>query len=382
MCLALADPGYDVVVVGGGPAGLNVALRLSSLGLNTVLVSASPRPGWPPHCTGLVSPATARRLEAWPAVSEQYSCAVFLDSRLREICRVCGRPLAVRVSRPLYEELLADTLRSRGVLVYWSEPVTKLDGRCVVTGSRRRFCGGKIVLAPGYSPRFSKLFSSSRCSRLVGVEVRVRLRRRVEEDSFLTVHGHPVSPKFFVWIVPVSGGREALVGLAREGHVLEGLGEALHFLERRGLLDVSSILSKRSGTIVLGPPATRMAVDGGRIVGLGDVLCASKPFTGGGLYAIGVLVDYVASFLAGRLQLRKLTSVWEQLRLELLAQRRLTVLARAAAPSGLFAWGLRLVCGAAECGACSIDYDRHSEVLKCLINALWWRRNAEEGASP
>ena len=111
----------------------------------------------------------------------------------------------------------------------------------------------------------------------------------------------------------------------------------------------------------MGPPAPSLLK--GRLVGIGDVLCASKPFTGGGLYAISILAEPLAKLIEhGDDQL--LLETWNWLRSELKAQYILTRAVRVFQP--LWKLALRVVCSAAARGECRIDYDRHSSLVSCL----------------
>ena len=51
---------YDVVIVGGGPAGLYTAFRTAGAGLDTLLLEEHAEIGVPTHCTGIVSGETNR----------------------------------------------------------------------------------------------------------------------------------------------------------------------------------------------------------------------------------------------------------------------------------------------------------------------------------
>ena len=352
----MADPVSDVIVVGAGPAGLSVATRLR--GKSVLVLNASKVPGWPPHCTGLVSPETAQRLGA-EAVTETFTEAVFLDDSLREICRIYGKPLAVRVSRPLLEEILSHRLEEMGHSLRNNSLVDDIRGKCVHIRDKGWLCAGdSVLIATGYS-RFSRLFGAKHCDALSGLEVRIRLSKRISDDEFITVHGSRYAPEFFTWIVPLHGGREALVGLAARSDIADRLAAFIHAAERKGLLSIDKLVSHRGGRVLRGPPARH--VHRGSVYGLGDVLCASKPFTGGGLYAIAAMAPVLAEAIE-RGDEAELEDWWTALRNELLLQRDLTRLAIIYKPF----WKMGLVAACSVQDRCSISYDRHSSLLGCL----------------
>lgn len=352
----------QVVIVGAGPAGLLTALNLSEA--EALVIEASSRPGWPPHCTGLVSPATARRFGIPEAVTEAYNEAVFLDDKLQEICRISGSPLAVRLSRPLLEELLARRVESHGHRIAYRVKATALqtDG-CIQLHDGRRVCGEWVVAALGANPSVAAVFGARNCRYLPGFEVRVRLAARVSDDAFYTIHGWRVAPQFFAWVIPLRGGREALIGVGGD-YAVERLAVLMQRLDRMGVVHVSGIVSHRGGRIVEGPPARHPLA--GKLAGIGDVLCASKPFTGGGLYAVSILARPLAVLLE-KGEKRLLLETWAMLRRELEAQYLLTRAARLLQP--LWRRALKVVCSVAASGRCSIDYDAHSSLVECL--ALW-----------
>ncbi len=363
-----------VAIVGGGPAGLAVAARLR--GLDALVLEASPRLGWPPHCTGIVSPSVAegltglglRGLDSEGVLEAVYREAVFLGPGAREACRLGGRPLAVKLARPGLEQLLASIAEARGHRVATGMVVEAVEDLGGSVRLRVRGAGAVearyAVLAQGRQRRRPRLpLPPGPCTAVPGVEERVVLSKRLPGDAFYTLHASRIAPGFFAWLAPVGDGREAVVGLATRAPGLAARLEAFkRLLERRGLTVFGRVVSRRGGLVLRGPAAPRAAR--GRLAWIGDTLCASKPYTGGGLYAVSVLAPALAEALERR-GLGSYEASWRRLRLELLAQR---LAADAAHAMGtLFLRLLARACGAAERGRCRVDYDRHTSLARCLL---------------
>ncbi|RUM47414.1 MAG: hypothetical protein DSY37_02565 [Hyperthermus sp.] len=360
----------DAAIIGGGPAGLAVASHVKHTDL--VVLEARRKLGHPPHCTGVVSPSTATRLDAWEVVEAQYTVAVFLDGGFKEACRLEDKPVAVKLSRPGLEELLAARVEDAGHRVYRGVRVRGvIDGkggiRVVADGWRGFF--GRVVVATGintYNPTIPLPVSQGSCNSIVGVEARVVFEERVGDEEFYTIHATSLAPSFFAWIAPLSGGREAAVGLAGgvPGSLYDRLRLLLALVSRR-LSWIRGVKDYRGGVIARGPPALKASR--GPILWIGDVLCASKPFTGGGLYAISVLAPHAAKALdAG--DVNGLEEVWKSLRRELILQRSATRAALAA--RHLFPRLLSLACSPARRGLCKVRFDEHSSLLPCLLLGL------------
>ena len=363
---------YDAVIVGGGPGGLSVARR--SRASELVVLEASGRLGWPPHCTGIVSPATAEGLTPhWrEAVEAVYDAAVFLDAGLRERCRLEARGLAVKLRRPGLEELMAAEAEARGVRVVRGARVVAVERRGgrwrLLTAGGAGYEAGRLLAATGFShpPAGLPLPRGWRgCERFYGLEARVRLSSRIPGDVFLTVHGTPLAPGFFAWIAPVGDGREAVLGLAapRARGLWERL-QGLVRLSRRLGAEASGVLEVRGGVIARGPPAPEPLGRGGALAWTGDLLCASKPYTGGGLYAIALLSGPLAAWLDGG-DGRGVLEAWRGLRRELLVQRAAARVANRF--PGLMLRLLARACSRAARGRCRIDFDRHSSLLRCIL---------------
>jgi flavin-dependent dehydrogenase len=73
---------YDVVNIGGGPAGSSAALTARARGLSTLIIEASARPE-PGVCTGWLGPAAQRCCSAYGVTARDVGGAEFTGLRLR-----------------------------------------------------------------------------------------------------------------------------------------------------------------------------------------------------------------------------------------------------------------------------------------------------------
>ncbi len=356
--LALDDP---VVVVGGGPAGLIYAS--SNRKDNITVVEQARKPGFPPHCTGIVSPTTASGIGVKEAIENEYKCAIFVDGRFREKCRICRNPLAVRLNRPLLEELLMQRVENLGHQLLLGERAEKINtsSSLVITRTGRRLHYRLLVLADGITGFLSRKIRGEKCDTLYGIEARIELSKRLGSEEFYTIHDAKLSPHFFAWIIPLSNGREAVVGLAAGETVLERIALLLSIIDRRH--GVRKIISRRSGLVARGPPIEN-PVPRHNIVLIGDATCASKPFTGGGLYSALHSARKLANTLA-KGSLKEYRSWWKRFRRELVDQRTATKLAHLLGP--LF-WPIM----GTACKLCAnnIDFDLHTRIPECLATRL------------
>ncbi len=347
------------IVVGAGPAGLIFSILAQG---DVVVLEDHARPGWPPHCTGLVSLATARRLArlAPQAPGEEYEAVSFYYGG-REILRLGGYGvLAVRIRRPLLEEELWTKALEKGVEIRSQARVRNILRNGCVEVAGENLCGDLVVASTGASQ--DVLPSKHRLWRLKGLQAVAEAARRPEEGVFSVVYHEAVSPEMFGWIVPL-GERRLLVGLAAASRAYERLTVLLRMADRAyGPLRLKHYYG---GTVLRGPPRPRQVE--GRILYLGDSAGMVKPYTGGGLYPISLTAPMAAA-LASEGREGSYDAAVSPLKRQLLAQYRLTRLACMLGPRGAAA-ALRSIrlAGLEDEVSRKVDYDSHEELLRMLL---------------
>ncbi len=352
--------GRRFLVVGAGPAGLIFALLARG---ETTVLEDHPRPGWPPHCTGLVSRATARRLErlAPGVVGEEYEAVSFRYGR-REVLRLGGYGvMAVRIRRPQLEEELWRRVLEKGMEVRLRARVRRITREgCVHLRGGEELCGDLVVASTGASQ--NALPSRHRLWRLQGVQAVLEAARRPGEPVFQVVYHENVSPEMFGWIVPLEG-RELLVGLASSRQAFSRLTRLLILVNK--MYGPLKLKYYYGGTVLRGPPRRRHVE--GRVLYLGDAAGMVKPYTGGGLYAVSVTAP-LAALLASRGAEGTYDRAVEWIKEQLAAQYRLTRLAYALGPRGT-ATALESIrrAGLEDEVSRRVDYDSHEGLFRLLL---------------
>lgn len=290
---------YDIVVVGGGPAGAIAARTAQERGARVLLLEWHREVGVPIQCTGLLS---VRGFEAAGAGShvilrEMRGVYAFAPGG-RRLALESPRVQAYVMDRDRFDCDLVRRAEEAGVEVFLNaqavgyepgDPGTlhlKRDGRqvsvqaSVVIGAdgARSDVARWAGLAP---PR----------KRIIGVQVTIPYE--LERDDYVEVHlGRRVAPNFFAWAVPSLPGH-ARVGLGTDdGKRARALLE--RWLEER--FPGRGVVERNAGEIPIGP-AEKTVTDGVMLVG--DAAGQAKPTSGGGIYT-GVSCARIAGEVAAQ----------------------------------------------------------------------------------
>ena len=275
---------HDVVVIGGGPAGLFAAARLATAGFQTALLEEHAHVGEPVHCTGVLA-ADAFDEFTLPRRSllNQLTTARFRSPAGHEVTYSGDRVEAVVIDRRVFDQDLLERAAAAGVDIERGARVTSIqvhtDG-VVVTSPTTKVRARGCILACG---------ANYSLHRQVGFGVprlflhTAQLELPASRLGDVELHfGAEIAPKGFGWVVPVARESDQC---ARIGVMCEG--DAPRYFQRLAeriapRWGVAGDVGRPRQKILPLAPISRTYTD--RLLAIGDAAGLVKPTTGGGIY--------------------------------------------------------------------------------------------------
>ena len=300
----------DVIVVGGGPAGLAAARSLAVDGRSVLVLEEHAVVGEPVHCTGLLGLDAFDELD----LPRETIRTVLRSARFRG---AAGRTVAVDsenvaaavVDRAAFDRALARQAAAAGADIRCGHRVQgiAIDAREVTVraeaadGEPHTFRSRACVLACGAQYRFN---------RQLGLGIpRAYLQSAQIEMPFAPLDAveidldRAIAPAGFAWVVPfaVGGKSAARVGLMASSSASKRFGHFARGLASRFALPAATqpMPSPRLKVLPLGPVRRTY---GNRVLAVGDAAGLAKPTTGGGIYYSLLSGTIAASALAERLR--------------------------------------------------------------------------------
>jgi digeranylgeranylglycerophospholipid reductase len=297
LSVQLMEDVEDVIVVGGGPVGSFLALKLGKLGTAVTVFEEHTAIGSPSHCAGHLSIRSLRNLGIYPLpkkiVENTYSQANFYSPSGFSFSVHLAKPVTCSVNREAFDKYIAKQAEAAGARYRLNSRIQSLliedgivKGVTVQREIETESIATKIVIdAEGISSRLLRQtgLAGLNGEKLVyAVEAEVENVKNVELNAVEVFMGKAYAPGFYAWLMPRIDGT-AKVGLATK------MGNPKAFLQKlmRKHPVASRQLSKAKITratfhpITLGGPIPRAWSSG--FLAVGDVASQVKPTTGGGV---------------------------------------------------------------------------------------------------
>ena len=300
---------YDVIVVGAGPSGSQVAYKLAEMGYIVGVVEKKATLNGDICCTGLVSRECVDKYSIPEGVIHRWANGAKLfppSGKFIHIQR--DSPQVAVLNRSAFNQIWAQRAKKAGVDYRFGcnlKGIVREKGKVTVEVS----CLGEIltlqsraiVIATGFGTRLLDNLGLGAAGDFVMGAQAVVETNGIEEVS--VYFGSEVAPGFFGWLVPTSPGK-GLVGLLARRDNPFYLRKLLASLAAAGKI-VSADVKMNYGGVSL-KPLPRTHSDNLLVVGTaaGQV----KPITGGGIYFGLICADIAANTLKKALETNNLTA--------------------------------------------------------------------------
>ena len=294
---------YDVVVIGGGPAGSYVAYKLAGMGYGVVVLERKEKLEERVCCTGIISQECVDSFAINNnVILRQVNSARLFSPSGRWLRLWRQEPQACIVDRAAFDMAVANRAQGKGAEYVLSSLVRDIevnDDRVNVEairfGERLNFKARVVVIATGFGSKLSEGLGLGKASDFViGAQAEVET---IGVDEVEVFFGQEIAPGFFAWLVPTSPSK-ALVGLLSRRSPGLYLKKLMSALLAEGKIASTEVELSYGGILL--KPLTKTCRQ--RLIVVGDAAGQVKPTTGGGIYYGLLCADIAANTLRRALE--------------------------------------------------------------------------------
>jgi digeranylgeranylglycerophospholipid reductase len=290
---------HDVVIIGGGPAGLFAGSRLAAAGLRTTLLEEHASVGEPVHCTGVLAEGAFDEFNLpRRSLLNQLTTARFRSPAGHEVVYSGDRVEAVVIDRRAFDQDLLDQATAAGVVIERGARVTnvQVDGTGITVktpAGEHRARAAILACGANYALHRQVGFGMPRLY-LHTAQLEVPAGRLGDVELHF---GAEIAPKGFGWVVPVSRPREqcARIGVMCDGDAPRYFQRLAARVDPRWTIGAGDLGVPRQKILPLAPISRTY---GDRLLAIGDAAGLVKPTTGGGIYYSLVSAALAADTLA------------------------------------------------------------------------------------
>ena len=212
---------YDVIIIGGGPAGSTVARYAAEGGISVLVIDARKSIGTPLQCGELV-PSNDEMKKLCPNVPDMDDLfktpeeAISRRSSKMSIITPSGKSLnynfeGLVLNRVIHDKALVELAKNSGAKYRTNTYVKNIEGNSIFTRKGEEITAKVIVGAGGYKDPLRKIYWKE---KTLNIPVKFSLKEGDYGDS-VELHFGSVAPGGYAWMFPKNTGANIGLGIQK-----------------------------------------------------------------------------------------------------------------------------------------------------------------------